>query len=314
MLPYQQTAGCARAYGHRLWQVSAAGTFAGLQARRVTVLPWLHVVRLQRFGRGMVGHARQLLESAVDLVRERGAVRLHVEAWTESEVERSQLTEILLSSGFRTADSRRSYRYTVWIDLLSESSESDLLRTFHPTCRRHIRAPMKRGLEVRRVSDPVLAGRMKDLVRESFVRTGGHPPSLDWSELIRQARAPDSPVCIAGLFREDSSGPAGLVGFGVAYLHGDVAEYAHAGATRATGNVPLLYAPTWHLMQWARMRGAHFWDFGGVVESEGSALEGIRDFKRMYSRQIIQVGDEWVLDVRPRVSRFLLRFHRPGGR
>lgn len=97
--------------------------------------------------------------------------------------------------------------------------------------------------------------------------------------------------------------------FAAAVLHGDVAEYAHAGSTeRSRVRVPVLYAPTWNLMTWARQAGARWWDFGGVsggatAVGEDDPRAGINAFKLHFSKNVIEVGREWVLEPRPRLAK-----------
>jgi lipid II:glycine glycyltransferase (peptidoglycan interpeptide bridge formation enzyme) len=181
-----------------------------------------------------------------------------------------------------------------------DRSEEELLASFHKTARQNIRAPGKKGLVVRSVTNPSAAERLEALLAESFQRTRATAPRLGWHELIRHASESGAKAHIAGLFREDQAGDSDPLSFAVAYLHGDVAEYAHAGSVRDSSlKVSLLYSVAWELMRWAKQRGATGWDFGGVTEASpnGSSDDraGITSFKRYFSDRTIEVGEEWVL-------------------
>ena len=136
----------------------------------------------------------------------------------------------------------------------------------------------------------------------AFRRTGGVPPSLDWNLLIATNGRPGRRHNVVGLFPSEGAGSAEVVSFAVAFLHGEVAEFAHAGSVREPGiRVPLSYAPAWELMVWARTEGARFWDFGGVTSGAAGTqgpLAGINAFKHYFSPETITVGEEWVLEPR----------------
>jgi lipid II:glycine glycyltransferase (peptidoglycan interpeptide bridge formation enzyme) len=229
------------------------------------------------------------------MARRRNVLRLHLELWTEDHDELEALRAACAAHGM--VESRpRSYTHTILVDLTV--GEEDLLAGFHATCRRHIRAPEKKGYEVRRIMDVTLAPQIERMFRDAFDRTGGNAPRLDLPELIRQAAAEPSDVHLVGLFASDDVSSRHPLAFATAILHGDVAEYAHAGSTRDPNvKVPLLYAPTRDLMRWARARGAQQWDFGGVAGSDsGDAREGIDNFKFLFSNRVARVGSEWVLE------------------
>jgi lipid II:glycine glycyltransferase (peptidoglycan interpeptide bridge formation enzyme) len=102
------------------------------------------------------------------------------------------------------------------------------------------------------------------------------------------------------VFKRDASGPEALRGFVLGCRHGDTVEYRVAASTRPVGSsVPLLYAPTWELIRWARSVGATTFDFGGIASGTagpGDARSGISDFKRYFSRNEVEVGGEGVFE------------------
>jgi hypothetical protein len=297
MIPYQQTAEGCRVEGAAHRELRVAHDRVGVQVRRRARFPWLRVARVPRFGRSLSGDAQDVIGALVDMALRERFSQVRVEVWNEDAIQRMGIAKALRAAGFRPSRSHRSYRHTIWIDL--RASEEDLFAGFHATCRRHIRAPAKRGYLSASLTDHRFGHRLASLITQSFRRTGGRAPSVDWDDLLRQSGLPDAPVRIEGLFADGSDAPSGLVAFSVAYLHGDVAEYAHAGSDRTSDGVPLLYAPTWNLMRWARAAGARDWDFGGVPRGDNlRSLSGIKTFKRYFSRDVRPVGEEWELILR----------------
>lgn len=299
--PFQQTSqGCALDRVDR-WEVTLDGVRVGLQAARARALPWLHIVRAPRFGRGFgKGRASEVVRKLAATAQTRPVLRMHVELWTEDTEEREALAEACRAFGFRRASNSRSYTRTIWMDL--SPSEEDLLASFHATGRRHIRAPGKKGYVVRPIDDPEAAPTLEEIFQATFARTDGSHQSLPWREIIRMSRDESARLRLLGLYAEGDSDNRTPLGFVLGMLHGDVAEYSHAGSTRdPTVRVPILYAPTWELMRWARARGARWWDFGGVPAlsaPEDDARESIAKFKRYFSTDERDVGEEWVLEPR----------------
>ena len=296
VLPYQQSDEGCRLEGTRRWDLHLADVRVGLQVSRSRRVPWLWIARVPRFGRDIPADRRgDVIRRMVQMAHEHNVLRLHVEIWTENADDLQALQADCEASGLLPATHSRSYTHTVWIDL--SGREEDLLSRFHSTCRQNIRAPAKKGYYVRKISNVDLAPQLEAIFLEAFKRTGGNPPEVGWTELIRQAAVESSDINLVGLFAADDTASARPLAFAAAVLHGDVAEYAHAGSIRdPLLKVPLLYAPTWELMRWARARGATAWDFGGVAGSDApDARSGIDRFKFLFSEQIMPVGAEWVL-------------------
>jgi lipid II:glycine glycyltransferase (peptidoglycan interpeptide bridge formation enzyme) len=231
---------------------------------------------------------------------------MHVEAWSERETERVAMATACSARGFVKAKPR-SYTETVWLDL--SLPEDDLLGSFHRSARRNIKIPQKKGMVVRPITEAAAIPRIREIFADAFRRTGGVPPSLDWNLLIATNGHPGCRHNVVGLFPSEGAEPVEVLSFAVAFLHGEVAEFAHAGSAREPGlRVPLSYAPAWELMVWARAKGARFWDFGGVtsgaVGTQGP-LAGINAFKLYFSPKAITVGEEWVLEPRRMSASFL---------
>lgn len=282
------------------WEVEAAEVTVGLQVTRPRSAPWLRIVRVPRFGRGLGPQAvSDILGRLVRLTEERPVLRVHVEVWSEDETEREMVATACQRWNFqRTAP--RNYTKTVWFDI--SAPEEELLLSFHRSVRRNVRIPGKKGMVVSPITDLAAIPRVREIFSSTFDRTGGTPPFLDWEVMIGANGRPGCHYHLVGLFQDEDADPSGLLAFAVAFLHGDVAEFAHAGSVRDPEiRVPLLYAPTWDLMLWARSRGAQFWDFGGIpsdTEGDQGPLAGISSYKRCFRPEVREVGEEWVLEPR----------------
>lgn len=296
--PFQRSElGCAL-LGVSRRGLEADGRVLGLQESRSRRPPWRRILRLVRFGRGC--SAEDLERSVValrGLADAGGILRVHVEGWSEDPETLEALARACAGAGFTETGRPRSYRHTLWIDLRPE--EDEILAGFHATGRRHIRAPAKKGFEVRPITEPAHADRLGQLHASAFARTGGSAPEVDWALAIRAGAEHPERIRLVGLFEVDDRRGEPL-GFAMAFNHGDVAEYAFAGSARPSGsNVPILYAPTWSLMRWARARGARWWDFGGVPSpgaDEDDPRSGITDFKRYFGGEVVRVGGEWIYE------------------
>lgn len=274
----------------------------GVAATRSRALPGARILRVPRFGHGIPLAAVDAACAALgDVARGARALRLHVELYVPESHVRAALVEALGRGGFARAARSRSYERTVLIDL--RSTEEQLLASFHRTGRQNIRALSKHLLECQAIEDSSLAGRMNELVAEAMARTGGRHFAVDWAAWIGFiAERPDL-ARLLGVFRKATSGPNALVGYVLGLRHGDTVEYSVAASTRLAGTrVPLLYAPTWQLMQWAKASGAATFDFGGITAGTtltGDPVGGISDFKRCFSRNVVEVGGEFVLEPSP---------------
>jgi Acetyltransferase (GNAT) domain len=212
--------------------------------------------------------------------------------------------EVLSPFGFRRA-APHSYERTLIVDLAPD--ECAVLASFHSSARRNIKSITKQGLEIRPIADPSFAPRIVDLHRESIARTGGAvriPCAAEWASCIGFSQLYPDLARLVGLFRPEVLGPDSLLAFACGCHHGDHVEYRFGGSTRNTGcRIPLLYGLIWDLIQWAKRTGVQWFDLGGVTLGsfgDGTdSLGGISDFKRYFSRSMVTVGEEWVLEPHP---------------
>ncbi len=309
-LPFDQTELGCRIVDRERWQVDLSSGPAGVQVARSKPFPWLFVGRLPRFGGAHADTPTQSAPELAELARSRPLLRLHAEVWEPDPARRRALAEALADAGFVQPARPRAYEHSVLVDL--EPTEDEMMASFSSTCRRHIRAPAKKGFEMRPIRDSEHAPVLQEILTESFARTGSAPPEIVWDAIFEALRDDQAPLELVGLFRADEENGTPY-SFAMAVLHGDVVEYSHAGSVRRDDvKVPLLYSCAWSLMQWAKARGATRFDFGGVprpTDVEGR-LSGIEAFKRSFSPDPVQVGDEWVLEPRPLLTGVLRQLGR----
>ena len=295
-----------RSLGERVWLVGlldAGGEpwfgFA-VAATRSRALPGARILRVPRFGHGIPPGAVDTACAVLgDLARSARALRLHIELYVPEDPLRAVLAEAFGRGGFVKSAQPRLYQRTVLIDL--HSTEDEILASFHRKCRKNIRALNEQPLlECGAITDPSLAGRMTALLDETMARTGGQRVVENWPAWIAfVAERPDL-AHLVGVFSKATTGPDALVGYVLGIRHGDTAEYSVAASTRLAGSrTPLLYAPAWQLMQWAKRVGATTFDFGGITAGTAHSADpvgGISDFKGSFSRNVVEVGGEFVLE------------------
>ena len=264
---------------------------------RSRAVPWRSIVRVHRVRAETDATVLACIDVALARIaaRER-ALRVHVDLSDGDTQRRHVLAEWLSGCGFTKSAAPRQYERTIFINL--ERTEQELLASFHPTCRRHIRAFSKAPLQCELLTDTQLASELHALDVETMTRTGGSLNSIDWRNMLAfVADHPDQAVLL-GVKRTDTDGERALVGYVLGVRHGDTVEYRRAASTRlADLRAPLLYMPTWELMCWGMRRGARWFDFGGIGDGSyhtGVATGGISDFKRYFSSEVTEVGFEMV--------------------
>lgn len=281
------------------------GTYTGamgVSIHRSRALPGHQLWRVERVGDALdVRDAVRLLRFVADTARRRRRVlRVEVSVIARSGAFRRLLATSLTAAGFEPNPVPRTYDHTLVLEL---SAEDGMLAALSRQTRRNVRAAERQPLAVRPITDPVLAPRMAELMRETLARTGGHYEAFDWGGAMRVSTAVPDWSRLVGMFRTDVDGPEALLAFSWGMHHGDHAVYDAGASTRATDvRVAMAYPLLWDLIMWARRRGAAWFDFGGVSRPEPGApdpLAGISDFKRSFSRQVEEVGDEYVIDVAP---------------
>ncbi len=279
---------------------------AAAEVGRSRILPWRRVIRVPRFGPGITAEIREsVVYSLIELAASVRALRVHVEVFEPDPENRLALTKALAHREFEAALHSRSYSSTVFVDL--RGSEERILASFHSKTRRDIRALAKYPLECRPIEDITLSARMNELLGISMARTGGRFEQTRWADVMAFIATEPSRAALVGVFRTDIIGAEALVGYVLGYRHAHTVQYSIAACARLTDvRAPLLYAPTWELMRWAKRNDAQWFDFGGITAgslASGDRSGGISDFKRYFCADVTPVGAEMVFSPVPRLSK-----------
>ena len=291
-----------------LYVQHATGQPCGAVGVRISVsraLPGHRLLRVERFGPGIppAAHAATLQVLVSLARRDQRVLRLYVESLAYEPNARVALESMLEAADFVRLPSPRCYERTLVLPL--DGDEESILGSFHRTARQNIRNTAKYPVRLAPVVDPRHFARVNEIAAETFARTGGrYVPVYDWAAIATVGAREPGASRLVGLYRTDQEEPASLLAFAWACGHGDHAHYSAAGSTRPTdGRIPLLYPLLWDLLLWAKRSGARFFDFGGVTAGTlGSEdpLGGISDFKRYFTKTLVQVGAEWAYEPRPK--------------
>lgn len=194
--------------------------------------------------------------------------------------------------------------------LVPLSGPVDLSDSAWKGVRRQARAMEKFPVELRPITDPAWADRMRELKIETYRRSGGCPPPADYRALCTAAAASPDSVHLIGCFRTDRSGFPSLVGWDFATCDGALAtaELGARGSEVINGQWPP--SGYWTLLaciDWAGRRGARFFDLGGITAEDApnfAQLRGVNEFKARFGGTIVP-GFETEFVVRTRVDRWL---------
>jgi hypothetical protein len=274
-----------------------------VEVTRSRAMPGHLLLRVQRFGVATTTEAASVgLRSLVQYAQQQFRVlRLYVELFSKEPEVNERIATVASSLGLHEVERPRSYRNTVVLDLTPD--ESDIFSGFDRSARRNVRASAKKGFEICPITDPIFAHRMDALLAETMARSGGRHEKRDWAGTIEFSNRYPTLSRLAGTFRPEMTGPESLVAFAWGCNHGDHVTHTRAASTRSMkSNVPLSYALAWDLISWAKTNGASWFDFGGVTQgslSDKGGLGGISDFKRFFSKEVSEVGREWILEPHP---------------
>jgi len=278
-----------------------AGGF-GIHAAPSRAFPGFRVLRVERFGEAV---PPTLWAAAVDALtqvarQEPRVLRLTVEVFSRCAQTRAGIAALLQQAGFGRAATARNWGRTFALDL--QRSEEELFASFSPTVRRAIRSVAKLPLQVRSIDDRRLASRLDALSSETFARTGAHYQEMwDWEGVIELSRRAPDASRLVGLVRADREGPEALLGFAWGWWNGESVSYFAGASSRPSDlqGVGIVHPLFWDLIVWAKRTGATWFDLGGATAGtagSGDPLGGISEFKRRFSKQTVDVAEDWVLE------------------
>ena len=267
---------------------------------RSALLPWAPVGRIERLGRRM--HAP--LAPVIGPILSRVAAALPRLLWLEAQVFDEDadrfglMDQSLFAAGARRRSKNRSYSTTLLLPVGSD--RADFMQRVSQRARRKIREFDRRSDTcVGRIEDRGYLDRMRQLYRESFLRTGAVPPPFPAEAMLEDAAAGESSLAL-GAFVRDRPGPDDLVGFVWSRCHGDYVSYDVAASDRSDdlGSLAPGYALVRDLADWGRQRGAGWLDLGGISTARARSnprLRGIHEFKRAFGSEETEIAAEYEL-------------------
>ena len=276
----------------------------GIEKVAMRAMPGYTLLRVRRFGSGLpVEVCQAALEALASLARKEPRVlRLQVNLFTrENLAELGKAAEALKYCEVRPPS---SYSHTLVVDL--KPTEDEIFAVFSTNARRRVKETLKHSLKSLVLTDPIYAGRLAELQQQAFQRTGGDIASADWSGILKLSAEHPELSRIGGLFEGEDVSPEKMDAFLWICNHGDHWDYCAAGSSRRPDvKIPFGYQLAWDMIRFAKSAGATWFDMGGVTLSEGedSGLEGISRFKRYFSREVAEVGAEWILEPSPMRAR-----------
>jgi hypothetical protein len=278
------------------------GACGGVAVEQVVTrsMPGHRNLRVRRTGGNLSGEVFNALLAGLEILIRKTPRILRVQVQVFSRERREEIGQILLRHGYRELDHPSVYRHTLVLDL--EPSEEDIFSKFSDSGRNKIRKTIRKSGQSVVITDPKYADRIGELQRAALNRTGGHFDSEDWQAVLRFSQDHPELSRVFGLFLGEDESLENMAAFGWVCSHGDHGEYRAAGSTRNPDvKIPYGYLVAWDMIRWAKASGAKWFDFGGVTLSDGSddPLKGISDFKRSFSREVAEVGSEWIFDPRP---------------
>ena len=284
---------------------NASGRACGgiaIERVRCRTLPGCVVLRVKRFGGSLPSDVCRVALKAIVLLAKRSPRVLRLQVNIFSRTGREAIAETMEELGLREVQPPSSYRYTLAIDL--KRSEDEILASFNRNARKRIRESIAASLQSRAITDPAYAERLQELQQMALQRTGGHIEARDWRGALTLSRKYPNLSCIIGIFAGESTAPKDMGAFGWACSNGDHVEYCAAGTQRNEEGIPFGYLLAWEIIRWAKTTGADWFDMGGVtLEGDTSPLEGISRFKRYFSREVLEVGAEWILEPAPLLAK-----------
>jgi hypothetical protein len=262
-------------------------------------MPGHRILRLRRCGGNLPRDVFKVILEGLGVLVQGSPKILRVHAQVLSLGRCAEVCEVLAEHGFRELLPPTVYRHTLVMDL--SPSEEEIFAKINESGRNKIRKTARKSGQSVVITDSAYADRIGELQQAALTRTSGHTDSEDWRAVLKISEQRPDLSQVFGLFIGEDKSPENMAAFGWVCNHGDSAEYRAAGSTRRTDvKIPFGYLVAWDMIRWAKANGAKWFDFGGVTLEEGDdPLKGISDFKRSFSREVAEVGAEWVYEPSP---------------
>lgn len=275
------------------------GGFA-IEQVRTRAMPGHVLLRVRRFGGSLpIEVCTVALESLNEIVRKhRRILRLEIQIFSRDH--REEIAAAARELGFQKREPPTAYRQTLSVDL--RPSEQEIFASLGKSAQKRVKETLKKSLRSVVLTDPIYADQIEELQQEALRKTNGHIAPEDWVGVIKMSKERPDLSQVFGLFLSDDFAPENMRAFGWVCNHGDNGEYRAAGSSRRGDvRIPFSYLLVWDMIRWSKKTGAEWFDMGGVVLGgpEGSAFEGISEFKSYFTKNLIEVGEEWIVEPSP---------------
>jgi CelD/BcsL family acetyltransferase involved in cellulose biosynthesis len=269
-----------------------------LELAQSRLLPGTCIGRVDRLGRALhedtlpdLGAILRTLANRIPRLQ-----HLNVRVFDEDSARREEFGRTLEQAGARRVRRIRDYGQTVTLPIqdLEHTNRTLLTRRMRQEITRFQRHP---GARIEPVRDRIHMPRIKELLEESFARTGVSPPELDIEGVFNDAGRSDESILL-GAFLSGRKPPQDLVAFAWGRLNGDHVVYDVGGSEKAPElrHLSAGYSLIWQLAVWGHNRNATWLDLGGVVAGRAqieAPLFGVDSFKRRFSNNERRVADEF---------------------
>jgi len=272
-----------------------------IRSDRSRVLAGHHYLRVVRFGEGMPQEAWEPLvrELRKMVYADPRALRLSVRVFSREYG--ALVGKLLERHGFHREPHPTAYRHTLSIDL--RPTEQEILASLKKSARKNLRDADKTPMCMRVITDDRYAERITELELRAIRRTNGTSPAQDWPAILSLSRQYPELSRVVGLFlSEENDEPEAMLGFAWGCLNGTNGEYRAGGTAHSPSlKVSISHRLLRDLILWSKRNGALWFDMGGVTvgEPDWHPLHGVSVFKRHFTNNLEDVGEEWSMEPRP---------------
>jgi hypothetical protein len=264
-------------------------------------LPGTRIGEVDRLGRPLHEEIAAVMGDVLSETARRipRLLRLDARIFDEEPVRRALMARSLAMAGWSPLSRGRHYSHTLVVPLAA--SDQETLHRFSKGVRSAMRKALGSPLlRFGPVTGTQYEGRIGYLHALPFERTGGMPPPIDIKGILCDSAGGDS--LLVGAFASEGRVPEDLAALAWARFHGDHATL-EINASQRSHLFSNALSPGFGLMSelflWARRRGAHWMDLGGLPGTKPALddrMRGIIEFKMRFSADFREVAEEWRLE------------------
>ena len=180
--------------------------------------------------------------------------------------------------------------------------EETFIKSVPQKTRAKLRHPSKKDIRIFDIRDQNCLMACERAMAASRMRSGGGKTDYAFQTAFEIAKSLPEHAKFLGLSLADS--PDRLLAYGIAFRTGERCEFSSAGGLGdpILRSIPYNYFIFWELLSWARKMGAKIVDMGGITDGgPDDPLQGISRFKRSFPGDEIEISQEVVRIIRPKL-------------